>query len=140
MGKKRRTRRGKPSAVIWSSTRRGHANRVYAQWHVVEIELGSLVKGGRMTAAIDLYRERIPILRDRLKVATESSLQALWKRIKRQYDTTILSVIAAQWQQMTRRKHSVIYQLISTRPAAGYVGNYNDIVATCAHAFASKGK
>ena len=88
--------------MIRSSKRREHANRVYAQWHVVEIELGSLVKGGRMTAAIDLYRKRIPVLCDPLKVATESWLQALWKRLKRQYNTTILSVIAANDENTTR--------------------------------------
>ena len=35
-----------------------------------------------------------------------------------------LSTIAAQWQLiiMTRIKHSGIYQLVSTRTAAGYVG------------------
>ena len=49
-------------------------------------------------------------------------LQALWKRIKRQWNTTILSVIAAQWQQMTRQQHSIIYQLVCTRTAVGHVG------------------
>ena len=125
MGKKRRTRRGKPRAIIRSSKRREHANRVNTQWHVVEIKLGSLVNGGRnrrMTAAIDLYRERIPVLCERLKVASESWLQALWKRIKRQYNTIILSVIAAQWQQMTRHQHIAMYQVVSTRTAACYAG------------------
>ena len=31
-------------------------------------------------------------------------------------------MIAAQWQQMTRKQHGVIYQLGSTLAAAGYVG------------------
>ena len=88
---KRRTRRGKPGALVRPSKRHEHANRVHAQWHVIEIELGPLVKGGRMTAAIDLHRERMPVRCDRLEVATKSRLQALWKRIKRQYNTAIPS-------------------------------------------------
>ena len=82
--------------MIRSSKRREHGNCIYAQWHMVKIKLGSLVKGGRMTTAIGLHRKRIPILCDRLKVATEPWLHALWKRIKRQYNTRILSVISAQ--------------------------------------------
>ena len=122
MGKNRRTRIGQPIAMIRSSKRREHANRGYAQWYVVEVELVSLVKRARMTTAIDLYRERIPVLRDGLKVATESWLQALWKWIKRQYNTTILGVITAQRHRMARKQYSVIYQLVSTHTAAGYVG------------------
>ena len=34
----------------------------------------------------------------------------------------VLSTIAAQWQFLTRQKRSVIYQLVSTRTASGYVG------------------
>ena len=34
----------------------------------------------------------------------------------------VLHTIAAQWQLLTRQKHSVIYQLVSTRTASGYVG------------------
>ena len=122
MTKKRRTRRGKPSAMRRSSARREHANRVYTQWRVVEIELGVLVKQGRMTAAIQLHRDRIPLLCERLQTATESWLQSLWRRIKTQHQTMVLSTIAAQWQLLTRQKHSVIYQLVSTRTASGYVG------------------
>ena len=92
------------------------------KWRVVEIELGVLVKQGRMTAAIQLHRDRVPLLCERLQTPTESWLQALWRRVKIQHQTMILSTIAAQWQLLTRNKHSVIYQLASPRTASGYVG------------------
>ena len=34
----------------------------------------------------------------------------------------VLSVIVKQWQLLVRTKHSVIYQLVSTRTATGYCG------------------
>ena len=108
--------------MLRSSARREHANRVYTQWRVVEIELGVLVKQGRMTADVQLHRDRIPLLCERLQTATESWLQALWRRVRVQHQTMILSTIAAQWQLLTRIKHSVIYQLVSTHTAIGYVG------------------
>ena len=105
-----------------SSSWREHANRVYTQWQVVEIELGVLVKQGRMAVVIQLYCDRKPLLCERLQTATESWLQSLWRRVKIQHQRMILSMIAAQWQLTTRMKHSVIYQLVSTRTTAGHVG------------------
>ena len=101
-------------------TPRGHTQ--WRSWRVVEIELGELVKQGRMTDAIQLHRGRIPLLCERLQTATESWLQALWRRVKIQHQTMILSTITTQWQLMTRLKGNVIHQLASTRTAAGYVG------------------
>ena len=60
--------------MIRSSARRAHANRAYTQWRVVEIELGVLVKQGRMTAAIQLQRDKIPQLCGRLQTATSTEL------------------------------------------------------------------
>ena len=122
MGKKRRTRRGQLGAMIRPSKRRGHASRVHAQWGFVEIELGVLVKQGKTTALIQLHRDKMPLVCRGLQTTTESWLQVLWIRVRIQHQTRILSTIATQWQLMTRPKHSVIYQLASTRTAAGYVG------------------
>jgi hypothetical protein len=47
-----RARGGKPSSAKRVAAWRERANRAYAQWRVVEIEMGALVKSSRMTAAI----------------------------------------------------------------------------------------
>ena len=71
--KRRRTRRGKPSSAKRIAAWRERANRAYAQWSMVEIEMGVLVKSSRMTAAIQLYHERLPQLSMR-RVVYETSL------------------------------------------------------------------
>ena len=130
MGKKRSTRHGKPSALARSARRRDRANSVYTQWRVVEIEMTALVKAGRMTATVQLHNNRLPLLCERLKTATESWLQALYKRIRVQHGTIDMTLIVAQWQSVTRNKHSVIYQLVSTRTAAGYYGMEESRICT----------
>ena len=79
--KQRSARRGKHSSAKRVAARRERANRAYAQWRVVEIEMGALVKSSRMTAAIQLYHGRLPQLRGRLKSPTERWLQSLWRRL-----------------------------------------------------------
>ena len=39
-----------------------------------------------------------------------------------QHASRVLSVIVKQWQLLVRMKHSVTYQLVSTRTATGYCG------------------
>ena len=95
---------------------------MYTQWAVVEIEMGALVKAGKMTAAVQLYNGRLLLVCGRLKMATESWLQALYRRIKVQHGTSDMALIVTQWQSVTRNKHSVLCQLISTHTAAGYCG------------------
>ena len=117
-----RARGGKPSSAKRVAAWRERANRAYAQWRVAEIEMGALAKSSRMTAAIQLYHDRLPQLCERLKSSTERWLQALWRRLMMQHVSRVLSVIVKQWQLLIRTKHSVIYQLVSTRTATGYCG------------------
>ena len=91
--KQRRTRRGKPSSAKRIAVWKERANRAYAQWSVVEIEMGVLVKSSRMTAAIQLYQDRLPQLCERSKSSTEPWLQALWRRLMIQHASRVLSVI-----------------------------------------------
>ena len=111
--KQRRARRGKPSSAKRVAAWRERANRAYAQWRVVEIEMGVLVKSSRMTAAIQLYHDRLPHLCERLKSSTERWLQSLWRRLMIQHASRVLSVIIKQWQLLIRTKHSVRYLPIS---------------------------
>ena len=122
--KQGRARRGKPSSAKRTAAWKERANRPYAQWHVVEIEMGVLVKSSRMTAATQLYHDRLPQLCERLKSSTEPWLQALWRRLMTQHHdaSRVLSVIVKQWQLVIRTKHRVIYQLVSTHTATGYCG------------------
>ena len=104
--------------VAWKE----RARRACAQWYVVEFEMGALVKSVRMSAAIQLYHDRLPQPCERLKSSTERRLQALWRRVLIQRASRVLSAIVKQWQLLIRTKQSVIYQLVSTRTATGYCG------------------
>ena len=123
MGKKWSTRHGKPSGLARSARRRGRANTVHTQWTVVQIEMNTLVTAGKMTAAVQLYNDRLSLLCERLNMATESWLQA-YRRIRVQHGTSDMTraLIVTQWQLVTRNKHGVIYQSVSTRTAAGCCG------------------
>ena len=90
-------------------------NRAYAQWRVVEIGMGALVKGSRMTTVMQLYHGRLPQVCERL-------LQPLWRRLMIQHTNRVLSVIIKQWQLLSRTKHVAIYQLVSTRTVTVYCG------------------
>ena len=122
--KQRRARRGKPSSAKRVAAWRERANRAYTQWRVVKIEMGAFVKSGRMTAAIELL------------LLPQPTATAVWTTeivygemaasiVATNHDTScqqVLSVIVKQWQFLIRTKHSVIYQLVSTRTATGHCG------------------
>ena len=81
-----------------------------------------------MSAAVGLYRERIPVLCDCLKVATESWLQALWKQqynTMHNYDTECdCNTVAANDEKQTQ------WYLPADCTAAGYVGMDECVVCT----------
>ena len=125
----RSARRGMPSSGRRVAAWKERANRAYAQWRVsrvVEIEMGALVKSGRMTAGIQLYHGRLTQLCERLKSSTERWLQAFKLRPQQrsmvQHAIRVLSVIVKQWQLLIRTKSSVIYQLVSKRTAILWYG------------------
>ena len=116
----RNARHGKPSSARRVAAWKERANRGYAQWHVVEIEMGALVKSGRMAAAIQLYHGRLLQRCKQLRSSMERWLHALWRRLVIQHTSRVLRVIVRQWQLSISTKHRGIYQLDPIRTATGY--------------------
>ena len=116
--------RGKRSSQRRSAAWRVRSDRYDTQRVRIEIELTSLIKQARMKPAADQYNERIPMLCECLQTSRKPWLQALWRRMKDQYRTNDVSIIARQWQALTREKSqaSLIYQMVLVDTATGYVG------------------
>ena len=116
--------RGKRSSQRRSAAWRARSDRYDTQRVLIQIELTSLIKQARMKPAADRYNEIIPVLCGCLQTSRKPWLQALWRRMKDQYRTNDVVIIARQWQTLMREQSraSLIYQMVSFDTATGYVG------------------